>query len=185
MSFHTIFHHVFIWGSILFWYLFIFIYCAMTPGTAGSLDSSDNIYYVIYYLVGTPSYWFSIILTPVVCLLPDILMQGMERWFRPLDHQIIQEWNAKQSKDSMDDKLIEKIKNRGRTKSQIEEPPSRRGQEQVPHRIRPIPAGNVILRPTGGGRCPEESVALCCARDPTTGTRDGCAEDQRGVRVRG
>ena len=40
--------------------------------------------------------------------------------FRPLDHQIIQEWNAKQSKDSMDDKLIEKIKNRGRTKSQIE-----------------------------------------------------------------
>jgi len=120
VSFHTIFHHVFIWGSILFWYLFIFIYCAMTPGTAGSLDSSDNIYYVIYYLVGTPSYWFSIILTPVVCLLPDILMQGMERWFRPLDHQIIQEWNAKQSKDSMDDKLIEKIKNRGRTKSQIE-----------------------------------------------------------------
>ena len=98
VSFHTIFHHVFIWGSILFWYLFIFIYCAMTPGTAGSLDSSDNIYYVIYYLVGTPSYWFSIILTPVVCLLPDILMQGMERWFRPLDHQIIQEWNAKQSK---------------------------------------------------------------------------------------
>lgn len=95
VSFHTIFHHIFIWGSILFWYLFIFIYSAMKPGTTGSLDSSDNVYNLIYYLMETPAFWFSIIITPVTCLIPDILLQGVTRWFRPLDHHIIQEWAAK------------------------------------------------------------------------------------------
>ena len=116
VSFHTIFHHIFIWGSILFWYLFIFIYCAMKPGTTGSLDSSDNIYYVIYFLLGTPSYWLSILLVPVTCLLPDVLMQGMERWFQARDHQIIQEWaKGKQSGDIA--KLVDKIHKRGPSKS--------------------------------------------------------------------
>ena len=88
----------------------------MKPGTTGSLDSSDNIYYVIYFLLGTPSYWLSILLVPVTCLLPDVLMQGMERWFQARDHQIIQEWaKGKQSGDIA--KLVDKIHKRGPSKS--------------------------------------------------------------------
>ena len=45
----------------------------------------------------------------------------MERWFKPRDHHIIQEWAAShKSSDDQIEKLVEEVKNRGRSKSQFQ-----------------------------------------------------------------
>eukprot|EP00246_Nothoceros_aenigmaticus_P009090 TRINITY_DN2439_c0_g3_i1.p1 TRINITY_DN2439_c0_g3~~TRINITY_DN2439_c0_g3_i1.p1 ORF type:complete len:221 (+),score=10.07 TRINITY_DN2439_c0_g3_i1:39-665(+) len=83
----TKWHHLSVIGSSLSWLLFIFIY----GGVRTSYDKQDNIYWVIFLLMGTWYFWFTIILVPIVALSGDFLYQGLQRWFFPYDYQIIQE----------------------------------------------------------------------------------------------
>eukprot|EP00899_Mesostigma_viride_P010371 jgi/Mesvir1/19335/Mv10393-RA.1 len=90
-SFQTFFHHLFVWGSIACWYTFILLYTAMLPGQSGELDKMDNVYYVFYILMESPSFWLCLTLVPFLSLAPDLLVQGLERWFWPRWHHLLQE----------------------------------------------------------------------------------------------
>ncbi|KAK9119538.1 hypothetical protein Scep_017631 [Stephania cephalantha] len=91
----TRWHHISIAGSILAWFVFIFLYSGvMTP-----YDRQENVYFVIYVLMSTFYFYAALLLVPIVALLGDFIYQGLQRWFFPYDYQIVQEIH----KDSPDD----------------------------------------------------------------------------------
>ncbi|KAK8579465.1 hypothetical protein V6N12_069790 [Hibiscus sabdariffa] len=83
----TKWHCISVGGSILVWFLFISLYSAiMTP-----LDRNDNMYWVIYILMGTSYFYVTLLLVPVAALLVDFLYLSVQRWFFPYDYQVVQE----------------------------------------------------------------------------------------------
>lgn len=92
-------HHISVWGSILAWFLFIFIYSGiMTPrdrqvsyfkffrfylflicidfSLSFFFSFQENEYFVIYVLMSTFYFYLSLLLIPVVALLGDFVYQG-------------------------------------------------------------------------------------------------------------
>ncbi|XP_002961083.2 phospholipid-transporting ATPase 3 [Selaginella moellendorffii] len=83
----TIWHHISVGCSILAWFVFVFIYSALRTNWTSQL----NIRFVIFVLMGTFYFWFTLVLVPVVALLGDFLYSGLRRWFAPYDYEIIEE----------------------------------------------------------------------------------------------
>ncbi|KAK3038613.1 hypothetical protein RJ639_027276, partial [Escallonia herrerae] len=79
----TRWHHISVGGSILLWFIFIFVY--------SYISTNKGIFYVIYVLMSTLYFYITLLLVPVVALLGDFLYQGFQRWFFPYDYQIVQE----------------------------------------------------------------------------------------------
>nr|CAD1822517.1 unnamed protein product [Ananas comosus var. bracteatus] len=83
----TRWHYISVLGSIVAWFVFIFVYSGvMTP-----YDRQENIFFVIYVLMSTFYFYFTLLLVPIVALFGDFLYQGIQRWFFPYDYQIVQE----------------------------------------------------------------------------------------------
>ncbi|CAH9071311.1 unnamed protein product [Cuscuta europaea] len=82
----TKWHQLTVGGSILLWFIFVFIY-------SGTLlpKAQINIYYVIYVVMSTFYFYIMLLLVPVAALFVDFLYQGVQRWLFPYDYQIIQE----------------------------------------------------------------------------------------------
>ncbi|XP_043724477.1 phospholipid-transporting ATPase 3-like isoform X1 [Telopea speciosissima] len=98
----TRWHYISIGGSILAWFVFIFIYSAiMTPH-----DRQENVYFVIYVLMSTFYFYFTLLLVPIVALLGDFVYQGIQRWFFPYDYQIVQEIHRDDPDDSSRAELL-------------------------------------------------------------------------------
>ncbi|XP_027344947.1 phospholipid-transporting ATPase 3-like isoform X2 [Abrus precatorius] len=83
----TRWHYISVGGSILAWFIFIFIY----SGISTPYDRQENIYFVIYVLMSTLYFYLMLLLVPVAALFCDFVYQGVQRWFFPYDYQIIQE----------------------------------------------------------------------------------------------
>ncbi|KAJ6846578.1 phospholipid-transporting ATPase 3 isoform X2 [Iris pallida] len=83
----TRWHYISIFGSIIAWFLFIFVYSAILIND----DRQDNIFFVIYVLMSTLYFYLSLLLIPIAALLPDFLYQGIQRFIFPYDYQIVQE----------------------------------------------------------------------------------------------
>ncbi|CAJ1939977.1 unnamed protein product, partial [Sphenostylis stenocarpa] len=83
----TRWHCISVGGSILAWFIFIFIY----SGISTPYDRQENIYFVIYVLMTTFYFYVMLLLVPVAALFCDFVYQGIQRWFFPYDYQIIQE----------------------------------------------------------------------------------------------
>ncbi|OVA11949.1 Cation-transporting P-type ATPase [Macleaya cordata] len=99
----TRWHQISIGGSILAWFLFIFVYSGiMTPR-----DRQENVYYVIYILMSTLYFYIALLLVPVVALLGDFVFQGLRRWFFPYDYEIIQEIHRHDLDDNSRPQLLE------------------------------------------------------------------------------
>ncbi|KAI3954059.1 hypothetical protein MKW98_017883 [Papaver atlanticum] len=99
----TRWHHISIWGSILGWFAFIFIYSGvMTP-----FDRQENVYYVIYVLMSTIYFYLTLLLVPILALLGDFIYQGFQRWFFPHNYQIIQEIHRHEPDDNSKARLME------------------------------------------------------------------------------
>ncbi|KAI3733581.1 hypothetical protein L6452_13025 [Arctium lappa] len=79
----TRWHSISVGGSILAWFIFIFIYAVVFV--------NKGTYFTIYVLLGTAYFYLVIVLVPIVALLGDFLYQGVQRWFYPRDYQIVQE----------------------------------------------------------------------------------------------
>ncbi|XP_047329990.1 phospholipid-transporting ATPase 3-like [Impatiens glandulifera] len=79
----TKWHHISVGGSILTWYIFIFVY-------SGVVDNK-GIYYVIFDLMRTGHFYITLLLVPIAALLSDFIYLSVQRWFFPFEHQIIQE----------------------------------------------------------------------------------------------
>ncbi|KAF6157302.1 hypothetical protein GIB67_004240 [Kingdonia uniflora] len=99
----TRWHHISILGSILAWFVFIYIYSGiMTP-----YDRQENEYHVIHIIMSTFYFYLTLLLVPVVALLGDFIYQGLQRWFFPYDYQIIQELHRNDPEVSSRAKLQE------------------------------------------------------------------------------
>ncbi|QCD82674.1 phospholipid-transporting ATPase 3 [Vigna unguiculata] len=83
----TRWHYISVGGSILAWFIFIFIY----SGISTPYDRQENIYFVIYVLMSTFYFYVMLLLVPVAALFCDFVYQGVQRWFSPYDYQIVQE----------------------------------------------------------------------------------------------
>lgn len=86
-TFVTKWHLFSIFGSILSWFIFAFLY----SGIRNKLDRQANVFQVIFVLMATWYFWFLVVLVPITTLFADFLYQGVQRWFCPYDYQIIQE----------------------------------------------------------------------------------------------
>ncbi|XP_031122420.1 phospholipid-transporting ATPase 3-like isoform X1 [Ipomoea triloba] len=82
----TKWHQISVGGSILLWFIFIFIYSGIVLP-----KNQKNIYFVIYVLMSTFYFYVALLLVPVAALFGDFLYQGAQRWFFPYDYQIVQE----------------------------------------------------------------------------------------------
>ncbi|VFQ61243.1 unnamed protein product [Cuscuta campestris] len=82
----TKWHQISVGGSILLWFIFIFVYSGVVLP-----KDQKNIYFVIYVLMSTLYFYVALILVPVAALFGDFLYQGAQRWFFPYDYQIVQE----------------------------------------------------------------------------------------------
>ncbi|KAI3501644.1 hypothetical protein L1887_29567 [Cichorium endivia] len=78
--------HIFIWGSIISWYIFLLFYGALPPVYSG------REYKLLVEAVGpTPMFWIVTLLVVVVSLLPYFVYMVIQRSFYPLDDHVIQE----------------------------------------------------------------------------------------------
>ncbi|KAK9050975.1 hypothetical protein SSX86_027602 [Deinandra increscens subsp. villosa] len=79
----TRWHIISIGGSVLLWFLFIFIYAIVfiNKGT----------FFSIYVLMSTIYFYLMVILVPICALLCDFIYLGFQRWLYPCDYQIVQE----------------------------------------------------------------------------------------------
>ncbi|KAI9168771.1 hypothetical protein LWI28_001718 [Acer negundo] len=103
----TRYHYITVGGSVLAWFIFAFIYCGiMTPQ-----DRQENVYFVIYVLMSTFYFYFTLLLVPVVALLGDFIYQGVQRWFFPYNYQIVQEIHKHEAGDGRTQMLEMEIGN--------------------------------------------------------------------------
>ncbi|KAK9052922.1 hypothetical protein SSX86_029552 [Deinandra increscens subsp. villosa] len=78
--------HIFIWGSIFSWYLFLLFYGALPPAY------SNREYKLLVEAVGpAPMYWMVVLLVVVISLLPYFIYMVIQRSFYPMDDHVIQE----------------------------------------------------------------------------------------------
>ncbi|TKY54962.1 putative phospholipid-transporting ATPase 9 [Spatholobus suberectus] len=85
ISYFTYIQHIFIWGSIIFWYIFLLAYGAIDP------SFSTTAYKVfIEALAPAPSFWFITLLILIASLLPYFAYACIQMRFFPMYHQMIQ-----------------------------------------------------------------------------------------------
>ncbi|KAE9602245.1 hypothetical protein Lal_00049558 [Lupinus albus] len=85
ISYFTYIQHIFIWGSILFWYIFLMIYGIIDP------SFSTTAYEVfIEALAPAPSFWFITLFVVIASLLPYFAYASVQFRFFPVYHQMIQ-----------------------------------------------------------------------------------------------
>ncbi|XP_061370330.1 probable phospholipid-transporting ATPase 4 [Gastrolobium bilobum] len=113
MSHFTWIQHLFVWGSITAWYLFLVLYGMFSP------VYSKNAYQILVEALGpAPIYWTATLLVTVTCNLPYLAHISFQRCFNPMDHHIIQEikyykkdiedqhmWTRERSKARQDTKI--------------------------------------------------------------------------------
>lgn len=85
LSYFTWVHHVFIWGSIFFWYVVLIIYGSFPP------TISTTAYWVFLEACApSPLYWLSTLFVVISALLPYLLCSTFQRTFFPRYYNIIQ-----------------------------------------------------------------------------------------------
>ncbi|XP_019164546.1 PREDICTED: phospholipid-transporting ATPase 3-like [Ipomoea nil] len=82
----TKWHQITVGGSILLWFIFVFVYSAVLLPKA-----QENVYFVIFVVMSTFYFYVTMLLIPVAALFGDFLYQGVQRLFFPYDYQIVQE----------------------------------------------------------------------------------------------
>ncbi|KAJ4770396.1 Phospholipid-transporting ATPase [Rhynchospora pubera] len=84
----TLVHHIFIWGGIIFWYLFLLAYGSIPP----SLYSRSP-YKVLTERAGpAPSFWLVTLFVSVTTLIPFVVYSSVQFRFFPMYHNLIQWW---------------------------------------------------------------------------------------------
>ncbi|GAB2250107.1 hypothetical protein Droror1_Dr00013466 [Drosera rotundifolia] len=112
MSHFTWIQHVLVFGSIITWYFFLFLYGSLPPTISGYAHQL-----LVECLAPSPIYWATTLLVTVACTFPYFALISFQRSFHPLDHHIIQE--IKYYKKDVEDEFMwsrERSKARQRTK---------------------------------------------------------------------
>ncbi|KAH7851814.1 hypothetical protein Vadar_016812 [Vaccinium darrowii] len=97
MTHFTWIQHLFIWGSVATWYLFLLVYGMMSP-----VYSANGFQLLVEALAPAPLYWCATLIVTLSCNFPYLAHISFERCFHPMDHHIIQEmkYYKKDVKDS-------------------------------------------------------------------------------------
>ncbi|CAA7402230.1 unnamed protein product [Spirodela intermedia] len=85
ISYFTLIQHVFVWGSIATWYLFLLAYGAITPTI-----STTAFKVFAEGLAPAPSYWVLTLLVVVATLIPYFAYAAIRMRFFPMYHGMIQ-----------------------------------------------------------------------------------------------
>ncbi|CAL9100745.1 unnamed protein product [Musa textilis] len=85
VSYFTLIQHIFIWGGIALWYLFLLAYGAITP----TLSTSAFMVFV-EGLAPAPSYWITALFVVVATLIPFFTYSVIRMRFFPMYHNMIQ-----------------------------------------------------------------------------------------------
>ncbi|XP_039126290.1 putative phospholipid-transporting ATPase 9 [Dioscorea cayenensis subsp. rotundata] len=85
VSYFTLFQHIFIWGGIALWYIFLLVYGAMTPKV-----SATAFMVFIEDLANAPSYWIVTLFVVISTLIPYITFTAVRVRFFPMYHERIQ-----------------------------------------------------------------------------------------------
>ncbi|OIW08992.1 hypothetical protein TanjilG_05968 [Lupinus angustifolius] len=86
MSHFTWFQHLFVWGSIATWYLFLLLFGALSP-----VYTKNGYQILVEVLAPAPIYWTATLIVTITCTLPYLVHISLQRFFNPMDHHIIQE----------------------------------------------------------------------------------------------
>ncbi|XP_010936763.1 putative phospholipid-transporting ATPase 9 isoform X2 [Elaeis guineensis] len=85
VSYFTLIQHIFIWGGIALWYLFLLVYGAMTP------TISTTAYMVfVEALAPAPSYWILTLFVVIATLIPYFTWAAIQMRFFPMYHNMVQ-----------------------------------------------------------------------------------------------
>ncbi|KAK9104462.1 hypothetical protein Scep_021306 [Stephania cephalantha] len=84
INYFTWIQHVFIWGSIVLWYLFLLIYGSLPP-----LLSTTAYKVLVEACAPSPLYWFSTLLAVISTLLPYFSYKALQISFFPMYHDMI------------------------------------------------------------------------------------------------
>ncbi|XP_057447952.1 putative phospholipid-transporting ATPase 9 isoform X2 [Lotus japonicus] len=85
ISYFTLIQHIFIWGSIAIWYLFLLAYGSLPPSL------STNAYKVFTEtLAPSPSFWIVTLFVVVSTLIPYFSYSALQMRFFPLFHEMVQ-----------------------------------------------------------------------------------------------
>ncbi|XP_042480914.1 probable phospholipid-transporting ATPase 4 isoform X1 [Macadamia integrifolia] len=112
MSHFTWIQHLFVWGSIGTWYIFLVLYGMLSP-----ILSGNAFQILVEALAPAPIYWSVTLLVTIACNLPYLAHISFQRSFNPMDHHVIQE--IKYYKKDVEDKHMwtrERSKARQETK---------------------------------------------------------------------
>ncbi|KNC84425.1 hypothetical protein SARC_03353 [Sphaeroforma arctica JP610] len=90
--------HVSVWGSILIYFLFLFVYCVIWPGMG--YDIAQPVYMIELKMYGSAVFWFTILIAPLMANSRDYIWKAFHRFYNPEDYHIIQEMERLQ-KDPM------------------------------------------------------------------------------------
>ncbi|KAL8138104.1 hypothetical protein V2J09_004105 [Rumex salicifolius] len=85
VNYFTLIQHIVLWGGIVFWYLFLLAYGAMSP-------SISTTAYQVYVeaLALSPKYWLAVFFVVVSALVPYCCYIAIQMWFFPVYHNVIQ-----------------------------------------------------------------------------------------------
>ncbi|EMS61035.1 Phospholipid-transporting ATPase 6 [Triticum urartu] len=111
MSHFTWIQHLFVWGSIGTWYVFIITY-----GMA--LKSRDNFQIMTEVLGPAPIYWAATLLVTAACNIPYLIHISYQRSCNPLDHHVIQEIKYLR-KDVEDETMWKRERSKARQRTKI------------------------------------------------------------------
>lgn len=86
ISHFTWIQHLFIWGSIATWYLFLLLY-----GMASPTISGNSYQILVEALAPAPIFWTTTLLVTVTCNIAYFTHVSFQRCIKPMDHHVIQE----------------------------------------------------------------------------------------------
>ncbi|WOK93870.1 hypothetical protein Cni_G02571 [Canna indica] len=99
MSHFTWIQHVFVWGSIMTWYIFLAVYGEFSPVISG------DVYHMLVEALGpAPLYWVTTLLATLACNIPYLAYIAIQRAVNPMDHHLIQE--IKYYKKDVEDQVM-------------------------------------------------------------------------------
>jgi len=79
--------HIAIWGSIVIYFLYIYVYAAIYYRPFGFV----NVYHVPYELAGTALFWLLLVLAIVMSLIPELVYKYIQWTYFPQDWQVLHE----------------------------------------------------------------------------------------------
>ncbi|KAG0500444.1 hypothetical protein HPP92_000516 [Vanilla planifolia] len=111
-SHFTWIQHLFVWGSIATWYIFLLGYGFSSPLFSGYS------FRILDAVAPAPIYWFAALIVATVCNVPYFVHIAYQRFVHPMDHHVIQEIKI-YKKDLEDQRMWKREKSKGRQKTKI------------------------------------------------------------------